>query len=308
MATKIEWARNPDGTPGETWNVTGGCKEISRACGQCYAKGFSWRHAHNPRTAEAYAGLVEKGEAGLRWTGKIALFEDRLARPCHWRKPRLIFVDSCADLFYKTPHDFLDEVFAVIRDTPRHFYLILTKYATRALSYFTQYRAAPLGSAWPPSNVGIGVTVEHPDYYDRLGKLSRIPRAVRALRFVSYSPAMGRLPWSGALSERPAIGWLIAEGQSGPRAAPSHPNWFRNARRGCAARGIPFFFKGWGAWTPHRPVIEDHPASAAVCVGTPFIDGVTMYRVGKKHAGAMLDGHLHHEYPEIIKRHFEEQR
>jgi protein gp37 len=41
MSTKIEWVRNPDGTPGETWNPVVGCSKVSAGCQHCYAE--RWR-------------------------------------------------------------------------------------------------------------------------------------------------------------------------------------------------------------------------------------------------------------------------
>jgi protein gp37 len=35
--TTIEWAKNADGTAGETWNPTTGCDQISPGCDNCYA-------------------------------------------------------------------------------------------------------------------------------------------------------------------------------------------------------------------------------------------------------------------------------
>src|SRR5690606_3579157 len=52
------------------------------------------------------------------------------------------------------------------------------------------------------------------------------------------------------------LGWVIAGGESGPHARPSHPDWFRSLREQCAAAGVPFLFKQWGEWAPY--VNEDH--------------------------------------------------
>lgn len=297
MATKIEWATSPNGMAGESWNVTAGCKEISQACEQCYARGFAWRHMHNPAQADNYAGTVRKDEAGLHWTGAQNLLEERLERPYHWKKGRLIFVNSMADLFCGTPWDYLDRVFETIRATPQHFYLILTKYAKSMHTY--------LEFGLGLKNAGLGVTVEHPDHLSRIDTLLDIPGT--PLYFVSYGPALGQInTWPdyfrghGRFYSSTALGWLIAEGQSGPRATPSHPNRFRIARDQCATADVPYFFKGWGAWSPN---IVNARSNDRLRV----LDDVTMYRMGKKRAGAMLDGHLHRQYPEVIKSHFREE-
>lgn len=43
--------------------------------------------------------------------------------------------------------------------------------------------------------------------------------------------------------DTPNIDWIIAGGESGPGARPSHPDWFRSLRDQCAAAGVPFFMK-----------------------------------------------------------------
>ena len=48
----------------------------------------------------------------------------------------------------------------------------------------------------------------------------------------------------------PKLDWVIAGGESGPGARPSHPDWYRSLRDECAAAGVPFLFKQWGEWLP----------------------------------------------------------
>ena len=81
MTTSIEWAQNPDGSKGETWNPTRGCTKISPGCKHCYAETFAKRwigiegHAYQ-------LGLMPR------------LVPDALDKPLHWKKPRGIFVNS----------------------------------------------------------------------------------------------------------------------------------------------------------------------------------------------------------------------
>jgi protein gp37 len=46
------------------------------------------------------------------------------------------------------------------------------------------------------------------------------------------------------------IHWLIAGGESGPRARPMDPAWVVDLRDQCDDAGVPFFFKQWGGHTP----------------------------------------------------------
>ena len=99
------------------------------------------------------------------------------------------------------------------------------------------------------------------------------------------------------------LDWIIAGGESDPGARPAHPDWFRSLRDQCAAAGVPFFFKQWGEWAP-RVVPWDVDLEASIAAGRlapPWAEAGqqwAMARVGRKRAGAELDGRHHHEWPE----------
>ena len=115
----------------------------------------------------------------------------------------------------------------------------------------------------------------------------------------------------------PLIHWTIGGGESGPGARPAHPDWFRSARDQCQAAGVPFFFKQWGQWRPAiidedfdysrseygralRPILEIDgvPRPYETSSGTGYItERLAMARVGKKAAGALLDGREWREMP-----------
>jgi protein gp37 len=148
----------------------------------------------------------------------------------------VIFVNSMSDLFHPdVPLSFIQRVFAVMADTPRHTYQILTKRSKRL---------AELSECldWS-SNVWAGVSVENQRYAFRLNHLRSVPAAVR---FVSAEPLLGPLP-SLDLAE---INWLIVGGESGPRARPVEADWVRGIRDQCSEADVAFFFKQWGGATP----------------------------------------------------------
>lgn len=104
------------------------------------------------------------------------------------------------------------------------------------------------------------------------------------------------------------ISWVICGGESGPGARPMHPSWARSLRDQCVNAGIPFFFKQWGEWMPH-PEPPDRNGSYH---GGIFLlpngqlgnqvdwwedRAQAMDRVGKKRAGAILDGREWREFP-----------
>ena len=88
------------------------------------------------------------------------------------------------------------------------------------------------------------------------------------------------------------ITWVIAGGESGPRARPSHPNWFRAVRDQCAAAGVPFLFKQWGEWGPAASVPSNVANRRWNSGGEELIA-----RFGKANTGRTLDGREHSEFP-----------
>ena len=119
--------------------------------------------------------------------------------------------------------------------------------------------------------------------------------------------------------EIPSLDWVIAGGESGPNARPSNPEWFRLLRDQCAAAGVPYFFKQWGEWAPYNQIggcgvsRDDRTADRwmihAAGGGWLFdergfevriLDESTEVRVGKKAAGALLDGFEWREFPSVV--------
>lgn len=112
-------------------------------------------------------------------------------------------------------------------------------------------------------------------------------------------------------TERRRLDWVIVGGESGPGARPMHTDWARSVRDQCAAAGVAYFFKQWGAWSPHVRASDAAPSRTQAWVapdGKFIVDGddgrcegpgwIPMKRVGKKAAGALLDGREHLEVPE----------
>jgi protein gp37 len=168
----------------------------------------------------------------------LTLRPDALAVPLHWRRPRLIFVNSMSDLFHAdVPEDYIALVFDVMQRTPQHTYQILTKRAQRLASLATRLK-------WP-ENVWMGVSVETERYTWRIDYLRRVPAAVR---FVSAEPLLAPL----ANLSLDGIDWLIAGGESQSGCRPSSVDWFRDLRDQCAAAGVAFFLKQLGGHPSKR--------------------------------------------------------
>ncbi len=269
---------------------------------------------------------------------------DRLERPLRWRAPRRIFVNSMSDLFHEdVPEDFIDKVFAVMASAPRHTFLVLTKRPERMRSYLTDdslydrllravytLRAEWPGSKalpsvplseptrYPLSNVWLGVSAEDQDTFEARHRL--LLQTPAAVRWLSLEPLLSPIDIDfsaidiglekdghGNAAILGGIDWVVAGGESGPKARPMHPAWARAIREQCKAADVPFFFKQWGAWAPtnlSEGWAYDHPDKGRIVFAEGTHDGaggdrVVMRRFGKKAAGRELDGRTWDEYPGI---------
>ena len=279
MADKssIEWTQ-------ATWNPTTGCDQTSPGCDHCYALTLS-------RRLKAMGNPKYQRDGDSKTSGPgfgLTVHMDQLPLPHRWKTPRLIFVNSMSDLFHPdVPDKFIEDVFQVMADTPRHTYQVLTKRAQRLSKISPRL-------PWT-KNIWMGVSVESARYSFRANHLRKVPASVR---FISAEPLLGRLT-NLDLSD---IDWLIAGGESGPGARPMHPTWAKELRDRCNQEGVSFFFKQWGAWVPNLesgavPVTIDGAILDAMpkimAPGAP----VKMRRVGKGAAGRTIDGRTWNEMP-----------
>lgn len=202
--SQIEWTE-------ATWNPWHGCRKISPGCAHCYMYRDKKRYGQDPRN-------VIRG----RTTFDL---------PRRWKEPKLIFTCSWSDFFIEEADIWRDAAWGVIRSTPQHTYQILTKRPERI--------AMCLPKDWPLPNVWLGVSVENPRFYWRIGTLSKVPAVVRFLSVEPLLGAMPDLPLEG-------ISWVIVGGESGPHCRPMKDQWVCEIRDRCRKTGVPFFFKQWG--------------------------------------------------------------
>lgn len=220
-SSAIEWTE-------ATWNPVTGCDRVSPGCAHCYALDLA---ARLKRMGQAkYQRDGERRSSGPGFG--VSLHRATLDAPLCWKTPRVIFVNSMSDLFHEEiPLDFIQEVFAVMREADWHVFQVLTKRHERLLNLAGEID-------WPP-NVWMGVSIENRRFVHRADCLREVPAAVR---FVSAEPLLG--PLDNLNLE--GIHWLIAGGESGPRHRPVRPEWVRAIRDKCFAAKVPFFFKQWG--------------------------------------------------------------
>jgi len=192
---------------------------------------MSWRLENMGQ--EKYEGLTVLSKSGKRqFNGVVRCHPDTLAIPRRWRKSRWIFVNSMSDLFHRdVPVEFIQQVFAVMNECPRHRFQILTKRPERALELATKLH-------WT-DNILMGTSIENDNVCSRVEPLREIPAKVR---FLSLEPLIGPFP-SLDLS---GIHWVIVGGESGPKSRPMNQFWVRDLRDQCVTAGVAFFFKQWG--------------------------------------------------------------
>ena len=254
----IEWTDH-------TFNPWWGCTKVSPACDHCYAEVWARRTGHDVWGAKAPRRFLSDTtwDQPLRW--------DREAQRTG-RRMR-VFCASMADVF-EWGHDLRvprERLWKLIECTPNLDWLLLTK-----RPHLVE-RLAPWHGEWPP-NVWLGTTVETQRFADkRIRFLLDIPVRVR---FLSCEPLLGPVDLSRWID---SLHWVIAGGESGAGARPTHPDWIRALREQCLNAGIAFHFKQWGVWHP-RENGGDMPR-------------VSFVRMSKKQAGRTLDGRTWNELP-----------
>ena len=308
--TKIEWATH-------TFNPWEGCQKVGPGCDNCYAENRNARFG---------------GGVAINW-GPGA--PRRRTSQANWRIPRVwnaahdaffaihghrqrVFCASLADVFDNAVgNDWRADLLALIYDTPNLDWLLLTKRIGNVPALMLECTEPQKACELPP-NVWLGATVVNQPEADR--DIPKLLTAPAAKRFLSIEPMLGEIDLTrwlelGGLDTDNGLGnagidWVIAGGESGPGARPSHLGWYRSLRDQCAAAGVPFLFKQWGEWAPRRAGAPGHEGDLLRAGKVRYLQGdarepdghfrrgdAAVERVGKKAAGRLLDGITHDGFP-----------
>ena len=317
--SKIEWCDH-------TFNPVVGCAKVSPACDSCYAEQWAKRTGQPSLwNGERRRTTPENWRQPLKWQASARRFMDE-----HGRRQR-VFCASLSDVFdNQWEPTWRMDLYALIGMTPDLDWLLLTKRPQNIAKMMPPPRGIPF---FP--NVWLGCTTENQEEADRrIPHLLAVPAAVH---FLSCEPLLGPIDPKFRQSDEndpymaydalrghmigpddvglPKVDWVIAGGESGPNARPTHPDWARGLRDQCVAAGIPYFFKQWGNWAPHLDRDKDDPDWRAPYTHMEHSDkfcflnaaggcgfhGERLYvmeRSSKSAAGHLLDGREWREFPE----------
>jgi protein gp37 len=337
--TAIEWCDH-------TFNPWIGCTEVSAACDHCYARILAERYGW----AKWGAGMPRHKTSLNTWMQPRTW--NRKAQKAGVR--RRVFCASLADVFdVEVPDAWRLDLMQLIHATPALDWLLLTK-RPKVMAEFFQRQPMP-ANVWAGTTVESQkmADLRIPELLKvpaRVRFLSVEPLLERVnlhqylLGFAGGNPAdcacghdhgftrcpnYGRVsptchvPKCGCTGFRKQAGgdglhWIIAGGESGSKARPPHPDWFRSLRDQCAAASVPFLFKQWGEWGPgagfaaeisarqvYRGEIQtlqiEGSRDIKLCIPTRDDDQLgqplTLERFGKKIAGRLLDGVEHNGLP-----------
>lgn len=268
----IEWTHH-------TFNPWWGCVKLSPACAHCYAE--SW--------ARRFGAELWGGSAPRRFFG-----EQHWREPLRWNaeaervghRPR-VFCASMADVF--EPRSDLDpwrdKLWALIEKTPQLDWLLLTKRPGQIKHVYPWARS-------PRRNVWLGTTAENQRWAER--RIERLIAVDAHVRFLSCEPLLSAVDLTSWLRKK-QISWIIAGGESGAEARPTHPNWIRSLRDQCRIYEVPFHFKQWGHWSP-----EAHGQAATRIIELQDEAG-RLERLSwrpKQLSGRVLDGQTWDGYPQ----------
>lgn len=268
----IEWTHH-------TFNPWWGCVKLSPACAHCYAE--TW--------ARRFGDELWGGDAPRRF------FSEH-----HWREPlrwnseagkqgirARVFCASMADVFEprKDLDPWREKLWALIEKTPHLDWLLLTKRPGHIKHVYPWAHN-------PRKNVWLGTTAENQRWATR--RIERLIAVDAHVRFLSCEPLLSAVDLRPWLEQR-HIDWVIAGGESGHDARPTHPNWIRALRDQCRTHDVPFHFKQWGHWSP-----QAQGASVTKIIELQDEAG-RLERLSwrpKKKGGRLLDGRTWDGYPQ----------
>lgn len=260
---RIDWLKSPDGTECLNWNPvhlrtiqtnqSWWCEKISPGCDWCYASQDAARWYGTP-----YPYFLERQDVAFSdgQSPGLYLSEYAMRLPLSWQKSYRVLLGSMTDILHPAYDRWRERIFDVIRATPRHIYIIVTKRVDQLL---VLDRALDF---WP-ENVITCCSIESKSYEWRISQLEKVRSYTRGL-FIE--PLLSHVDLSRITRDADGsrIHWVVVGGEIfGPperqlvwhhngilQPKPEALTWVRSIRDQCHDLGISFLFKGWGGKTP----------------------------------------------------------
>ena len=235
--TSIEWVRNPDGSPGWTFNPITGCLNN---CSYCYARKLANTRLKDRYLANGNIALVK----GIPATTAIDGFMSNPFYPRFWEDkldelnpfkhmirhqvPRGIFVCDMSDLFgIGIPEEWTRRVLKLCKGATQHRFYLLTKQPQNLIKF------SPF-----PDNCWVGVSATDGGMYQKA--MLWLAQVEAKVKYISFEPLLGRIEFY----DKPIVGlnWVIIGAQTKPYRPPAIED-VKEIVEACDAAGIPVFIK-----------------------------------------------------------------
>ena len=243
--SRITWTNS-------TWNPWMGCKKVSDACKFCYMHRILDGDGTNPNNV-------------FKTGSKFDI-------PLRWSKGRRIFTCSMSDFFIAEADLWRPEAWEIIKRTPQHTYLILTKRPERINNC--------LPKDWGEefySHVWLGTTVESQNEVKRIHELANVRCE---LRWVSFEPLLG--PIFLSKKEIDTIQWAVIGGESGGltgkyKFRKSELEWYLSLMYQFRDAGKATFFKQLGSYYHYNELNLKDSKGEKWCANFPDVFKIRQY-------------------------------
>ena len=302
------------------------CTKVDDGCKFCWAEGMNHRFGNKlpfnakPQEFELkYKELYKPFGWRMRQRVGVQFMGDLFHKDVPFELINRVFDVMATDLVQRRGKAGEREGEEAYREVTKHKYFILTKRPERILE-FIEWVKENGDSDYPfaheleqeneiPSRIWLGTSISNqPSANKRVVELLKIKQVFPSANlWLSAEPLLGKIELDPcqlldpSIPEKPihfnniaswlqqGISWLVAGGESGKGARPTHPDWVRTLRDQCKAANVPFNFKQWGEF-----IHADQALEKLIYSGSGFV------KVGKKRAGRLLDGVLHDEFPKGV--------
>lgn len=290
-----------DISKGRYWDegikLVSGCTKCSPGCDHCWSLGMEKR----------FRKPILNGRGVYIPDTTIEIHPDRLSR-FNTRKPKVFAIWN--DLFHEAvPWEFQYKVYTAASNYPQNTILVLTKRPGNMVKSLKDVIFhLNRNGIYEYNHIWHGLTVCNQQEADE-----KIPifLQVPGKKFLSIEPMLGPVdlnliwrygevatPNGYGLVKIPLIDAVILGGETGHGASKMHPDWVRSVRDQCAAAGVPFFFKSWGAWQPSYAGAPDDPCNKNNECYTK--DGIPIMFKTKK-VQRIIDDRTHNDLPWVKK-------